>query len=46
MPVADQQADACDAKGADESAESGYSGYDMADYQWNRNRHSDKPDVL
>jgi hypothetical protein len=35
-----------DAKGADESAEFGYSDTDQADYQWNRHKHSDKPEVF
>ena len=35
-----------DAMGQDADAEFGYSGYDMADYQWNRNKHSDVREVF
>lgn len=41
----DKHAD-LDAKGQDESEEFGYSDYDMADYQWNRKKHPDKPEVF
>lgn len=35
-----------DAKGADEDREFGYSEYDPSDAQWNRHKHSDKPEVF
>ena len=35
-----------DAKGADEDSEFGYSELDYSDSQWNRKRHSDKPEVF
>lgn len=42
----DKRAKLNDAKGADEDSEFGYSEYDMSDAQWNRKRHSDKPEVF
>lgn len=35
-----------DAKGADEDREFGYSEFDYSDNQWNRQKHSDKPEVF
>lgn len=38
--------DRLDARGQDSNEEFGYSDYDMPDYQWNRNKHSDRPEVF
>lgn len=35
-----------DGKGADDAENFGYSAEDMADYQWNRHKHDDKPEVF
>lgn len=35
-----------DAKGADEAESFGYDEYGYSDAQWNRHKHSDKPEVF